>query len=359
MRDDRILVAGGQGYIGSVLVQELSRRHYPVIVVDSGLMSTIRVGGDDITYVEGDVRDVSEWAGLLRDVTAVVDLAAVVGDPACDLDHDLAWDTNYLGTVHLAEACRRYHVGRFVFASTCSNYGLCVDGEADIQSALFPQSVYAMTKIHAEHHLLSARQGSLTPCILRFATVYGLSPRMRFDLAVNVMTARAALTGHIPVNDGNQWRPFLHVRDAAAAIVRALEVPASPDLPEIFNCGSSGENYRMRDVGDLISEEVPGAAVTTTQQLGDSRDYRVNFDPIRKHLDFFNRFAVRDGVREIRDAIGSGLFHDFDDEQYSDYKTLKARLGRADAEDPDRPAPNGWTPGLSLRVPATERGVRV
>lgn len=359
MREERILIAGGMGYIGSVLVQELSRLRYPVVVVDNGLISTTRVAAENVTYVEGDICDIKEWSALLRNVTTVVNLAAIVGDPACDLDHDLAWDTNYLGTVRLADACRRHHVRRMIFASTCSNYGLSFGGEADVHSALYPQSVYAMTKIHAEHHLLSAARGSLKPCILRFATVYGLSPRMRFDLAINVMTARAVLAGHIPVYDGSQWRPFLHVRDAAGAIIRAIEAPASAGLPEIFNCGSPGENYRMQDIGELIKREVPAATVTTDRQQGDARDYRVNFDPIRKHLDFFSRFVVRDGIREIRDAIASGLFHDFEDDKYSDYKTLKARLDRPDGGDPERTRLKGWAPGLSLRVPAAERGIRV
>lgn len=329
----RFLVAGGRGYIGSVFVTHLVENGHEAVVVDNRLLSEIRVPGDTVTYVDGDIRDMREWESLLDGVDAVVNLAAIVGDPACDLDPDLAWETNYIGTVRLAEACRRHRVRRMVFASTCSNYGRSGQGEVDIGSALHPQSVYAMTKIHAEHYLLSIADGEFSPSVLRLATVYGLGPRMRFDLAINLMTARAVTEGRITVFNGDQWRPFLHVRDAARAIGRAAASGRYSTVPGVLNCGSNDQNFRMREIGELINNAVPHATLHV-ERNDDERNYRVNFSRIHAELGFSPRFTVADGIREVRDAVQAGSYPDHTSFEFSNHAVLAARLSRPGHEVP-------------------------
>ena len=158
-----------------------------------------------------------------------------------------------------------------------------------------------------------------SPCILRFATLYGLSPRMRFDLAVNVMTVKAVLEQEVIVYGGNQWRPFLHLRDAARAIIHALEMTSLGTAPEIYNCGSDGENYRLHELGQLIVREVPGTRLSVVPDQVDSRSYRVNFGRIRSALNFTCRYRVVDGIREIQTAVQSGLYYDFNSHRYNNY----------------------------------------
>ncbi|MFF5211938.1 NAD-dependent epimerase/dehydratase family protein [Streptosporangium sp. NPDC000396] len=333
-----VLVAGGCGYVGSALVERLSGEGDRVIVVDNGLISGLRMA--NASYVKGDIREVGPWESLLDGVDVVVNLAAIVGDPACGLDQDLAWETNYIGTVRLAEACRKHRVPRMVFASTCSNYGVSWGAEADVHSALHPKSVYAETKIHAEHYLLSVRDADFSPRILRFATLYGIAPRMRFDLAINVMTARAVLDRKITVANGAQWRPFLHVQDAARAIATVLRGEQADGVPEILNCGSNEQNFRIREIGELIKREVPEAELVIDDDHNDGRDYRVNFDRIRKHVNFTPERSPVDGIREIRDAIRTGDYLDYRSRRYSDHDTLKARLAQRDFDFLDGSVPS-------------------
>jgi nucleoside-diphosphate-sugar epimerase len=320
-----VLVTGGNGYLGSVLVEELRVRGYRTIVFDNCLTSLDfppGLNGDNVVYLKGDVRNPSDLIPALKEVDAVVHLASVVGDPACNAAPQLAWDINYLGTFHLANACRKAGVRRFVFASTCSNYGLQVSEDMDELAPLNPQSIYAQTKIHSEHYLLSVRDEMFSPCILRFATLYGLSSRMRFDLAVNIMTAKAALENEVTVYGGEQWRPFLHVRDAAQAILCALEPTSSSTSPEIYNCGSEMENYPLKELGQLIVQEVPGARLHLVPEKIDKRSYRINFGRIQHALNFRCKYQVIDGIREMLAAVRAGMYHDFTLPKYSNYMLI-------------------------------------
>jgi len=278
-----------------------------------------------VSYIQGDVRNINDLALALKSVDAVVHLASIVGDPACNAAPHLAWDINYLGIINLTKACRKAGVRRFVFASTCSNYGLQLYEDMDEMAPLNPQSVYAQTKIQSEHYLLSMRDEKFTPCILRFATLYGLSPRMRFDLAVNIMTIKAALENEVIVYGGDQWRPFLHVRDAARAIMQVLEPTSSGSSAEIYNCGSKAENYRLKEIGQLIVQEVPGAKLIVVPEEVDRRSYRINFEHIQHGLNFRCEYQVIDGIREILAAVQAGLYHDFTLPRYSNYMMILNR----------------------------------
>jgi nucleoside-diphosphate-sugar epimerase len=328
MSERSVLVTGGAGYLGSVLIEKLQARGYRIIVFDNGITSpgfSQDFKSNNVLYLQGDVGDPADLASVLKGVDSVVHLACVVGDPACNADPDLAWTTNYLGTIYLAEACRRAGVGRFVFASSCSNYGLHVGADVDEWAPLYPQSVYAQTKIQSEHYLLSVRDEQFSPCILRFATLYGLSQRMRFDLAVNVMTIKAVLENEVIVHGGDQWRPFLHVRDAARAIMHMLETTSSYTAPEIYNCGSDSENYRLMELGRLIVREIPGSRLSIVPNEADKRSYRVSFRHIHQHLNFVCRYRVIDGIREIRAAIQAGLYHDYTLPKYHNYMLIPSR----------------------------------
>ncbi len=320
-----VLVTGGNGYLGSILAEELDVLGYQTIVFDNCLTSLNFPSGlkdSNVSYVWGDVRDPSDLESALKGIDAVVHLAGMVGDPACNADPHLAWDINYLGTISLAQACRRVGIRRFVFASSCSNYGLHNHQDVDEMAPLNPQSIYAQTKIQSEHYLLSLRDETFSPCILRFATLYGLSPRMRFDLAVNIMTIKAALENEVTVYGGDQWRPFLHVRDAARAIVHVLEQPSSGTSAEIYNCGSETENYRLKELGQLIVQEVPYAKLYVVPEKVDKRSYRINFAHIQRDLNFRCTYRVIDGVREILGAARAGLYQDFTLAKYSNYKMI-------------------------------------
>jgi nucleoside-diphosphate-sugar epimerase len=321
-----VLVTGGNGYLGSVLVKELSIRGYRTIVFDNCLTSpNFPSGLDDdnnVLYIKGDVRDPSDLVSALKGVDAVVHLASVVGDPACNAAPHLVWDINYLGIINLAKACRKAGVRRFVFASTCSNYGLQFYEDMDEMAPLNPQSIYAQTKIQSEHYLLSVRDEMFSPCILRFATLYGLSPRMRFDLAINIMTIKAALENEVTVYGGDQWRPFLHVFDAARAIMHVLELTSSGTSAEIYNCGSKVENYRLKEIGQLIVQEVPSAKLIVVPEEVDTRSYRINFEHIQHDLNFRCKYQVIEGIREILAAVQAGLYHDFTLPKYSNHMMI-------------------------------------
>jgi nucleoside-diphosphate-sugar epimerase len=331
--DNRYLVTGGLGYIGSVVVEELVREGAQVVVVDNGLSGTAPSTDPRVHTVIADVRDPLCLDEVIVGVDGVIHLAGIVGDRACDMDHAFTWDTNYLATVYVANACKRAGVRRMVFASTCSNYGWSCGQAADVLSPLRPLSVYAESKVRAEHHLLAARDDEFSPCILRLATIFGVSPRMRFDLVVNVMTAHAVTRGQVLVHGGDQWRPFIHVRDAAGMMISALT--AEPrNHAEIYNCGSDRENYRLLDLGLLVAAEVGGVEVLVNPTLDDERDYRVSFDAVSDALGYECGRSVADGVHEVRDALKSGLYPDTTAEIYDDYQLTRRYLGARDIPAP-------------------------
>lgn len=312
--DRTVLVTGAAGYIGSVLVRQLLARGYRVRAVDSLLFGGEALLGvlDDerFEFRKADVRDAAAMTDALRGVWAVAHLAAIVGDPACRREPELARSVNLGASLALYEAADKAGVERFVFASTCSNYGKMPDPSAyvDESSELRPVSLYAETKVAVERYLLGLEgERRAKPTCLRFATVYGLSPRMRFDLTVNEFT-RQVVTGRELVVFGEQfWRPYCHVRDLARSVVHVLEAPAEKVAFEVFNVGDTDENYRKADVVDAIVAQVPEARVSYVHKDEDPRDYRVSFAKIKSVLGFEVTRRVADGIREVRSAIEEGL----------------------------------------------------
>lgn len=317
MTQGTVLVTGGAGYVGSVLVDELLDRGWAVRVMDTLTVgdgrSLLHVWGRPrFDFVRGDVRDSELRASALAGADAVVHLAAIVGDPACARDPERAREVNLAATRALVTEASAAGVKRLVFASTCSNYGKLQDGDAFATEEwdLRPVSLYAETKVAAELEVLAhSTPGFATTC-LRFATVYGVSPRMRFDLTVNEF-ARDALLHHKLVVYGEQfWRPYVHVWDAVQAVSAVLEAPAEQIQGEVFNVGNSNQNFRKQDLVEFLLERIPGTVVERVAKQEDPRDYRVGFGKIEAKLGYATNRTVPDGIDELIALLVSGAISD-------------------------------------------------
>lgn len=311
---DSVLVTGGAGYIGSMLTRELLSRGRRVVVADAMLF-----GGEALldlialpTFESSrtDITDVNKLESLLvqHNFDAVVHLASIVGDPACKAQPELATRTIWDGSRSLFELCEAYAVPRFIFASTCSNYGkMATDGMLDEDAPLRPVSLYAELKVRFEQYLLE-RCTPVDFTIMRFATVYGLSLRPRFDLTINEFARDAVLKGELEIYGPQFWRPYCHVRDIARAVALVLDSDRDTVAGRTFNVGSNEENYQKRMIADEISRQIP-VRIINVEKDEDPRDYRVNFDRIEA-LGFQPRMRLADGIREISGAIKGGLISD-------------------------------------------------
>jgi nucleoside-diphosphate-sugar epimerase len=320
-----VLVIGGAGYIGSVLCRRLLEKGYWVRVLDALLYGRQSVeelrDHPRFELLEGDSRSVSDVFRAMLDMDAVVHLGELVGDPACALDEALTLEINLAATRMVAEAAKGYGIRLFVYASSCSVYG-AGDELLNERSALRPVSLYARAKIGAEEALLGLNDPDFRPVILRFATVYGLSPRPRFDLVINLLVAKAVREGVITVYGGNQWRPFVHVEDVGQAIIKCLEAPLASVKGRVFNVGSDEQNHTIAKVGELIQALIPEAQLVSQGQLEDRRDYHVSFARIRNELGFVAEYTLEEGVREIEAALRDGRLGDYRQRRYSNYQTL-------------------------------------
>lgn len=320
-----VLVIGGAGYIGSALTRRLLELGYKVRVLDLLLYGDASIsdfyGHPKFELVKGDFRHVDTVVSATRSMDAIVHLGAIVGDSACSIDQDLTIEINLRATRTIAEVGKGFGVRRFIFASTCSVYGAS-DEILDERSILCPISLYARTKMESEKMLLSLTNATFAPTILRFGTIYGLSGRPRFDLVVNLLTARAIQDGKAGIFGGRQWRPLVHVKDVAEAIVITLQAPLCNVRGQVFNVGSNEQNYQIADLGLMVKEAIPTARIIT-QPREDNRNYQVRFDKIRNVLNFQPRYTVRDGIQEIIDAFATGKITDYQDPNYSNFSSLK------------------------------------
>ena len=320
-----ILLIGGAGYIGSALIPKLLEKNYFVRVLDSFIYGkepiSAYIGHPNLELFQADFRQVDAVVRAMKDMDAVIHLGAIVGDPACALDEDLTVEVNVVATRTIAEVAKAVGISKFIFASTCSVYGAS-DLVLDERSSLNPVSLYARSKIASEKVLVSLKDSRFRPVILRFGTIYGLSGRTRFDLVVNLLAAKAVTEGKITVFGTDQWRPFLHVDDAARSVLLALE--AKPELltPTIFNVGSDEQNYTLGEVGRIVKEMVPSAELICNDVNVDRRNYRVNCDRIRKHLGFKPKWKLRDGIQQVLDSLESGRVRDYKEPRYSNIKFL-------------------------------------
>lgn len=310
----RVLVTGGAGYVGSTVVPVLLAAGHEVRVLDvlaHGGRALLGVWSDPrFRLIRGDIRDGAVVDEAVAGVDAVVHLAAIVGDPACAREPQLARSVNLDASVRLIEAAERARVSRFIFASTCSNYGRMDDpsGFVDERSPLAPVSLYAETKVAVERALMDRAGGSgmaVTP--LRLATVFGVSPRMRFDLTVNEFTLALLTDRHLVVYGEQFWRPYVHVRDVARAIALVLASPAGDAGGEVFNVGSTEQNFQKQQLVELIRPHAPDAVVEYVRKDEDPRDYRVSFAKIADRLGYTITTPVAAGIAEIARLVEAGI----------------------------------------------------
>jgi len=322
-----VLVIGGAGYIGSGLVTKLLNRGHKVRVLDLLFYGTEPIQSvlnhPNLEVIQADFRRVDQLVSCMQGVDAVIHLGAIVGDPACALNQDLTIEVNLMATRTIAEVARGYGIRRFIFASTCSVYGANENDELLTESSpLNPVSLYAVSKLASEQVLMAMASDTFSPTCLRFSTIYGLSGRTRFDLVVNLLTAKAVMDGEITVQGGDQWRPFLHVDDAALAVLHTLESPLDRIHKEVFNVGSDEQNRTIQQIGEMIQQMVPAASLINMGSGGDRRDYKASFNKIRTQLGFVPQWTLTEGIRQVIELIASGAVTDYREAKYSNVKFL-------------------------------------
>jgi nucleoside-diphosphate-sugar epimerase len=309
----RVLVVGGGGYLGSVLTRKLLNLGFRVRVLDSfiyGRRSLDSVANNpNIDIVEGDLRNIHTCVSALAETDAVVLLAAIVGDPASQIRPTETIETNVLAAQALASACKLHHINRFLYASTCSVYGVG-GGLLDEEAPLNPVSLYARTKIESEKIILSMGDDYFSPTILRMGTLYGYSPRMRFDLVVNTMSMKSFTDKRIQVFGGKQWRPLIGVEDAAEVYVRCIEANLSDVGNQIFNVGSDNQNYQIDSVAEIIGQALGNIPILRDKSNLDARDYRVSFAKLKQRLGFVPQQDIDYSARAIFEKLHSGVIRD-------------------------------------------------
>ena len=319
LAERKILIIGGAGYIGSVLTGHLLSRGYKVRCLDNSTyhndLSVLSYAANpNIEFLRADLCDEGALLDALNDVTDVVLLAGLVGDPITKNYPEAARRVNDDGHDLMLRCLAKVPLNKVIFVSTCSNYGL-IEGDqlADEAFELNPLSLYAKSKVRVEKQLLdSAKKPDYTPTVLRFATAFGLSPRMRFDLTISEFTRDMYLGNDLLVFDADTWRPYCHVQDFSEVIRRVLEAPRDNIAFEVFNAGGDTNNFTKQMIVDAILGVLPDAQVRYQEHGSDPRNYRVDFGKIRKRLFFEPCFTVADGINELVRSLGQGLFHKID-----------------------------------------------
>jgi nucleoside-diphosphate-sugar epimerase len=313
--DRRVLLVGGAGYVGSVLTGYLLERGYRVrshdlLLYENHPCVTPFLGRAGYEFRYGDLCDADTVRSLLSGVTDVVLLGGLVGDPITKKYPQESAAINDRGVRRCIDALEGHGLRRVIFISTCSNYGLIGDGELAVEEfELRPLSLYAKAKVAAEEHLLALRgKVDYQATILRFATAFGLSPRMRFDLTVNEFTRELFLGRELLVYDPDTWRPYCHVRDLSRLIEKVLQCPDDRTAFQVFNVGGEANNLTKRAIVEAVLRELPHAKVAYQAHGPDPRNYRVSFRKVRETLGFEPQYSVADGVRELVEALGQHVF---------------------------------------------------
>ena len=327
----RVLVTGHQGYIGTVLVPMLIAAGHEVVGLDSDLYERSTFGDNlpVIPEIKKDVRDTT--VEDLEGFEAVLHLAGLSNDPLGNLNPNLTHDINYLATVRLGELAKQAGASRYIFSSSCSNYGAGGQDWLTEESAFNPVTPYGVSKVKSEQGLAELADDTFSPTYLRNSTAFGVSPRLRFDLVLNNLTAWAFTTGRVFIkSDGTPWRPIVHIEDISRAFLAALHAPRELVHNEAFNVGRNEDNYQIRELADIVKEIVPNCQIEYAEGAGpDKRCYRVDCSKIRRVLpEFEPQWDARKGVKELYEAYQNvGLTLDeFEGNRYQRIAHIKALL---------------------------------
>ncbi len=303
----RVLVTGHNGYVGTVLVPMLVKAGHDVVGLDTDLYQAATFGEENgtvaIPAIQKDVRDVTH--ADIDGVDAILHLAGLSNDPLGDLNPELTYEINHQASVRLAEIAKELGVERYIFSSSCSNYGAGVDDWLTEESAFNPVTPYGKSKVMVEQDVAKMADDNFSPTFLRSATAYGVSPRLRFDLVINNLTAWAYTTGLVYLkSDGTPWRPVVHIEDMALAFVAALHAPRELIHNEAFNVGRPEENYRIRELAEIVAEVVPNSRVEFAEGASpDKRNYRVDSSKIARTLpEYKPQWTARRGAQELYEA---------------------------------------------------------
>ena len=328
----KILLTGSRGYIGSVMAPFLVHAGHEVVGVDTDLYRRSSFGPwkDPIETRVKDIRALE--ARDLSGFDAVVHLAALSNDPLGDLNPQLTYDINHLASVRLAALAKEAGVPRFAFASSCSNYGAAGDAPVNEESELNPVTAYGESKVRVERDVLKLADDAFSPTFLRCATAYGVSPRLRFDIVLNNLVAWALTSGKVMLkSDGSPWRPIVHIEDISRAFLAVLSVPRERVHAQAFNIGRNDQNYRIREIAQIVKETVPGCEIAFADDAGpDKRNYRADFSKVARILPEFQPvWDARKGARQLYDAYRSiGLeLGDFEGPRYRRIDQIKRLIG--------------------------------
>lgn len=316
----KILVLGGAGYIGSVLCPYLQAQGDEVVVFDNLLYGSYHKTSITCGFVHGDIRDINKLAPLIDRADAIVNLAAISNDPASDLQPLLTWEINYKANELVAKLCQSANK-RIVYVSTCSVYGFSERGVFNEESRLNPVTLYARTKLLAEEFYLHKQINAI---ILRLATVYGSSPKPRFDLVVNSMIGTSYFNGKITVNGGEQWRPIIHVKDVVRVISTAVRVIRP--VHRIYNVGSDQQNIQIRQLAVAIVHALPWVEIDNKHNCVDNRSYQVDFKRIHTNWQFVTEFNIYDAINELYTAFRQGIIRNMGEDEYYRVKYLAKKI---------------------------------
>lgn len=330
----RVLMTGHRGYIGAVATPLFLQAGHEVVGLDSDLYRRCTYGGEigpagEIEAIDCDIRDAT--VDMFKGFDAVAHFAGLSNDPLGNLDPELTYDINFRATVRLASLAKEAGVPRFIFSSSCSNYGAAGDNIIDEMAEFNPVTAYGRSKVMAEEGLLKLADADFSPVLMRSATAFGASPRIRFDLVVNNLTAWAYTTGQVMLkSDGTPWRPLVHIEDISRAFLAVAEAPREKVHAEAFNVGSTAQNYQIIELARMVEEELPEARITFTAEAGpDLRNYRVSCDKLAAAFPHaVPRWSARDGVRELHGVFKRyGLDREgYEGERYQRVAHLKSLL---------------------------------
>ena len=324
----KILIPGGEGYIGQVLTQYLLQKGHSVksldlLIYNQKTNNFIDNLNDNYEFIYGDINDQELLNIAIKDVDAVVLLAGLVGDPITKKYPKESEIINNQGVKLVVDTCIKNNIERLIFVSTCSNYGLINNNNLATENhELNPLSLYAKSKVAIEKYILSFQnEQNFHPTILRFATAFGLSPRMRFDLTFNEFVINLFFNKPLLVYDPNTWRPYCHVKDFARLILKVLNAPTNNISFEIFNSGGSLNNFTKKMIVDEILKTLPKSKIKYQEKGSDPRNYRVDFKKVQSVLKFEPEYNLSNGLKELLQAIDNNKFNNFEKSQslYGNY----------------------------------------